>query len=116
MARHIAHNTQPSRKTTTLAPPQTKHAKHSPFQDAFLNKTKRIDVKVIPALQRPVREPTSVEHTEKHQKPRETVSTAGIFKQKSKSREKKHRRRRSPTPEPDLLVDLKGISSPKPFQ
>jgi hypothetical protein len=113
MARHITHNTQPSRKTATLAPPQTKHAKLSPLQDALLNKINKINAKAVPIIQRPVEESKSVERTEKHGKPRETVSAAGIFKQKSKSnaREKKHRRRRSPTPEPDLLVDLRGIFS-----
>ncbi|TVY17655.1 hypothetical protein LARI1_G002850 [Lachnellula arida] len=103
MARNVA---QPSRRAATLAQPQTKHAQHSPLGDGFLHRATRNNVKIAPVAQRLVKEAKAVE---KHQKPRETVSVAGVFKKsKTSAREKKqhrHRRRRSPSP-PNLLLDL----------
>lgn len=80
----------------------------------YISKVNRIDVKAVPATQRPIKEARSVEQSDRLRKPRETVSAAGVFKStKSNAREKKYRRRREPTPEPDLLLDLKGISEPQ---
>ncbi|TVY46274.1 hypothetical protein LCER1_G007971 [Lachnellula cervina] len=107
MARNAA---QPSRRAATLAQPQTKHAQHSPHGDGFLHRVTRNNGKIAPVAQRPVREAKPVE---KHRKPRETVSVAGVFKKsKTNPREKQHRRRRrSPSP-PNLLLDLQdGIET-----
>ncbi|TVY43573.1 hypothetical protein LOCC1_G003031 [Lachnellula occidentalis] len=106
MARNVA---QPSRKTATFAPAQTKHAQHPPVGDEFLNKATRNNVRTVPIAQRPVKEAKPVD---KHRKPRETVSAAGVFKKsKTNPREKQQhrRRRRSPSP-PDLLRDLQATS------
>lgn len=110
MARNVA---QPSRRAATLAQPQTKHAQHSPHGDGFLHRVTRNNGKIAPVAQRPVREAKPVE---KHRKPRETVSVAGVFKKsKTNPREKKQhrRRRRSPSP-PNLLLDLQGTIHPLP--
>lgn len=101
MARHATQNTQAGRKTA--AP-----AKH----DGLMNKTSRLDVNTTTIAQHPVKEPKSVQKPEKHRKPRETVSAAGVFKKsKSKHEKKNSRRHREKTPEHELFLNITGSSS-----